>query len=146
MVTKLTDDNRVNVFIVDETVYERKRSKKVELLAKVYDHAKDIHTYGFRLLTLGWSDGNFQNEQEAQRQVKISSLKCDEKALGELYCLIAQELSDVTWSEALKMIMGILRSTLTDKSFLTEEEVAALLDAFIGALPKMFKSRLLKCA
>ena len=58
MVAKLTNDSRVNVFIVDDTVYERKRSKKVELLAKVYDHARDIHICGFRLLTLGWSDGN----------------------------------------------------------------------------------------
>ncbi|MGJ7046247.1 IS4 family transposase, partial [Thermoanaerobacterium thermosulfurigenes] len=28
------------------------------LLAKVYDHAKKTYKYGFRLLTLGWSDGN----------------------------------------------------------------------------------------
>jgi len=31
---------------------------KVKLLAKVYDHAKKSYKYGFRLLTLGWSDGN----------------------------------------------------------------------------------------
>ena len=32
--------------------------KKVELLAKAYDHAKHAYKYGFRLLTLGWSDGS----------------------------------------------------------------------------------------
>lgn len=58
MVTKLTDDKRVNVFIVDDTIYERKRSKEVELLTKVFDHSKHMYTSGFRLLTLGWSDGN----------------------------------------------------------------------------------------
>ncbi len=47
----ITDNN-------DDTIYERKRSRKVELLTKVYDHAKDTHTYDFRLLTLGWSDEN----------------------------------------------------------------------------------------
>ena len=31
---------------------------KVELLCKVYDHAKNTYKNGFRLLTLGWSDGN----------------------------------------------------------------------------------------
>jgi len=54
----LTSPERVNVFIVDDTLYERKRSKKVELLSHVYDHCQKIYTRGFRLLTLGWSDGN----------------------------------------------------------------------------------------
>lgn len=32
--------------------------KKVELLARVYDHAKHAYRFGFRMLTLGWSDGS----------------------------------------------------------------------------------------
>jgi len=43
---------------VDDTLYERKRSLKVELLSHVYDHCRNIFTLGFRLLTLGWCDGN----------------------------------------------------------------------------------------
>ncbi|GHT03605.1 hypothetical protein AGMMS50276_33540 [Synergistales bacterium] len=43
---------------MDDTPFERNRSKKVELLSKVYDHSKHIYMSGFRLLTLGWSDGN----------------------------------------------------------------------------------------
>ena len=31
---------------------------KVELLARLYDHAKKEFSYGFRMLTLCWSDGN----------------------------------------------------------------------------------------
>ena len=31
---------------------------KVELLAKVYDHTKHKYRFGFRMLTLGWSDGS----------------------------------------------------------------------------------------
>ena len=54
----LTAPGRINVFIVDDTLYERKRSSKVELLSRVYDHCKAAYTRGFRLLTLGWSDGN----------------------------------------------------------------------------------------
>ena len=53
----LTSENRRNAFIVDDSIYERKGSKKVELLAKVYDHASHRYTRGFRMLTLGWSDG-----------------------------------------------------------------------------------------
>lgn len=54
----LTDLGRVNVFIVDDTVYERAHSKKVELLSRVHDHTRNRFVKGFRLLTLGWSDGN----------------------------------------------------------------------------------------
>ena len=54
----LDSEERVNVLIIDDSMYERNRSKKVELLTKVYDHAKRAYKFGFRMLTLGWSDGN----------------------------------------------------------------------------------------
>ncbi|NMB34637.1 MAG: transposase, partial [Clostridium sp.] len=57
-ITELTDENRINVLILDDTQFERPGAKKVELLAKTYDHAKKAYKNGFRLLTLGWSDGN----------------------------------------------------------------------------------------
>lgn len=46
-----------NAFIVDDSIYERKGSKKAELLAKVCEHAGHRYTCGFPMLTLGWSDG-----------------------------------------------------------------------------------------
>ena len=54
----LDSAGRANVLIVDDSMFERNRSKKVELLAKVYDHAKHCYKFGFRMLTLGWSDGS----------------------------------------------------------------------------------------
>lgn len=54
----LNNKDRVNVLIIDDSMFERNRSKKVELLTKVYDHAKHAYRYGFRMLTLGWSDGS----------------------------------------------------------------------------------------
>ncbi len=56
-IAPLTSEERRNAFIVDDSIFERKGSKRVELLAKVYDHASHRHTRGFRMLTLGWSDG-----------------------------------------------------------------------------------------
>ena len=53
----LTDENRRSAFIVDDSIFERNRSKKVELLARVFDHAHHLYIRGFRMLTLGWSDG-----------------------------------------------------------------------------------------
>ena len=58
LIAEATSEERVNVFIVDDTVYSRGRSKKVELLSWVHDHVKRVSVRGFRLLTLGWSDGN----------------------------------------------------------------------------------------
>lgn len=57
-VIPLDSSDRANVLIIDDSMFERNRSKKVELLAKVYDHAKRCYKFGFRLLTLGWSDGS----------------------------------------------------------------------------------------
>lgn len=54
----LTDEKRINVLIFDDSMFERNRSKCVELLAKVYDHAHDKYIKGFRMLTMLWSDGN----------------------------------------------------------------------------------------
>jgi hypothetical protein len=39
-------------------MFECASSKRVELLSKVYDHAKKTYKHGFHLLTLGRSDGN----------------------------------------------------------------------------------------
>lgn len=54
----LDSEDRANVLIIDDSMFERNRSKKVELLAKVYDHAKHKYRFGFRMLTPGWSDGS----------------------------------------------------------------------------------------
>lgn len=54
----LDSEKRATVLIIDDSMYERNRSKKVELLAKVYDHAKHKYRFGFRMLTLGWLDGS----------------------------------------------------------------------------------------
>lgn len=54
----LDSKDRANVLIIDDSMFERNRSKKVELLAKVFDHAKHGYKFGFRMLTLGWSDGS----------------------------------------------------------------------------------------
>ncbi|WP_335871148.1 IS4 family transposase [Bacillus sp. 2205SS5-2] len=54
---KLTSSNRVSVFILDDSVYSRNRSKKVELLARIHDHVTHKFVKGFSMLTLGWSDG-----------------------------------------------------------------------------------------
>lgn len=57
VIDALTDHHRVNVFIVDDSPYNRSRSKKTEMLSTVFDHAAHKFYNGYHLLTLGWSDG-----------------------------------------------------------------------------------------
>lgn len=54
----LTGEERVSVFVVDDSMFERNRSKAVELLSRFKDHATGCYYKGFRMLTLGWSDGH----------------------------------------------------------------------------------------
>ncbi|MGE6897612.1 IS4 family transposase, partial [Priestia flexa] len=58
-VSKLTNHERIKVLIVDDSSYDKNRSKSVELLARCFDHASQKMRFykGFRMLTLGWSDG-----------------------------------------------------------------------------------------
>ena len=53
----LTSEQREKVLIIDDSTYDRSRSKVVELLAWVHDHNRKRSLKGFKLLTLGWSDG-----------------------------------------------------------------------------------------
>ena len=58
-VNDLTHQERTKVFILDDSTFDRNRSKKVELLARCFDHSSTRNGFykGFRMLTLGWSDG-----------------------------------------------------------------------------------------
>jgi hypothetical protein len=55
--SRLTSDTRKKVLIFDDSTYDRSRSKAVELLAWIFDHNSGTSLKGFKLLTLGWSDG-----------------------------------------------------------------------------------------
>jgi len=54
---RLTSDHRESVLIIDDSTYDRSRSKMVELLSRVRDHTTGRFVRGFRMLTLCWSDG-----------------------------------------------------------------------------------------
>lgn len=75
----LTDEKREKVLIFDDSTYDRSRSKVVELLAWVYDHNRGCSLKGFKLLTLGWSDGNSFLPLDF---VLCSSAKADKRLQG----------------------------------------------------------------
>ncbi|MBR3183693.1 MAG: transposase [Firmicutes bacterium] len=54
----LTGEDHTRVFIADDSLYGRRGYKKTELSAAVFDHVDMKTRRGFRMLTLGWSEGN----------------------------------------------------------------------------------------
>ena len=56
-IRELTGDDRQDVFIIDDSLFKRTGGKKTELCSRVFDHVSMKYKRGFRLLTLGWSDG-----------------------------------------------------------------------------------------
>lgn len=53
----LASDSREDCFVIDDTLYEQAGYKRTELAARVFDHVGMRFRKGFRLLTLGWTDG-----------------------------------------------------------------------------------------
>ncbi|MDO4621308.1 MAG: transposase [Lachnospiraceae bacterium] len=53
----LTDETRVKTFIIDDSLFNRSSCKKTELGSRVFDHTDHSYKKGYRMLTLGWSDG-----------------------------------------------------------------------------------------
>jgi hypothetical protein len=58
VVEPLTADDRVNAFIVDDSLFERTSCRKTELGSRVFDHVSMKYKKGYRLMTVGWTDGN----------------------------------------------------------------------------------------
>ena len=54
----LTSEDRKDVFIIDDSLFDRSSCKKTELGSKVFDHVDMSYKKGYRMLTLSWSDGN----------------------------------------------------------------------------------------
>lgn len=79
----LTKPTRFKALVLDDSVIGRKRSKKVELLAFIFDHVTGKKIKGFNLLTLGWTDAYsfvpvaFTMLSSANEKMRINELKDD---------------------------------------------------------------------
>lgn len=98
-VKKLTSADRVNVLIADDTTYCRDRSKNVELISRVMDNSTKKWGKGFKLLTLGWSDGNtfipigfnLNTSKEEKKQLQPINKSIDKRTNGYKFRMTALE-------------------------------------------------------
>lgn len=113
-VDNLTDRKRPKVLIFDDSSYDRNRSKKVELLAKCFDHASlKMRFYkGFRMLTLGWSDGytfmpiDFSLLSSKNAQINGISSAIDKRTSGYKRRLEALQSSPEVIADMLKRALA----------------------------------------
>lgn len=137
--SRLTHPDRVKVFILDDTVINRNRSKHVELLANLYDHAEHRFIKGFTMLTLGWSDGysfipaDFAMMSSASKANRVQEVSesIDKRTSGyKRRCEAIKKKTDV----AVQMISNALKQgiqadyVLMDTWFTHEPMIRAILD------------------
>jgi hypothetical protein len=70
----------------------------------------------------------------------------DMRSLGELFYLSVDELPDIQYMDALRLILARFAELIQKKTVLEENEVLKLLDAFIEELPSLWKNSLQICA
>jgi len=133
---------------------KRNRSKKVELLAKVYDHAKHAYKFGFRMLTLGWSDGStflpvssvlLSSENKKNRITEATAL--DKRTVGYKRRQLSMQKGTSAMLELLKQAKNIAipaKYVLYDSWFSSPSSIHAVKEigydviAMVKNTPKMF--------
>lgn len=153
-IVPLDSADRANVLIIDDSMFECNHSQKVELLAKVYDHAKHGYKFGFRMLTLGWSDGstflpvNSVLLSTENKKNRINEAKqVDKRTAGYKRRMLAVEKGTVAMLELLKSAKKAnipARCVLFDSWFSSPSSLHAVKEigydviAMVKKTPKMF--------
>lgn len=153
-ITPLDSKDRANVLIIDDSMFERNRSKKVELLTKVYDHAKHAFKFGFRMLTLGWSDGStflpvssvlLSSENKGNRINEASAM--DKRTVGHKRRQLSMQKGTSVMLELLKQAKNAAipaKYVLFDSWFSSPGSIHAVKEtgydviAMVKKTPKMF--------
>ena len=52
---------------------------------------------------------------------------------------ISDKMADITWLQALQMLLQLFRNTLSETAELTEEKINKLVDNFLDTLPSLLK-------
>ncbi|ATW24797.1 transposase [Candidatus Formimonas warabiya] len=109
LIDRLTEQNRQSVLIFDDSLFSRNRSKKVELLAKVFDHTSHKFCKGFRMLTLGWSDGNtfLPISFKLLSSTKDENVLCEAKSMDKR--TLAYKRRDQARQSTLDVMLTLLR-------------------------------------
>ena len=130
-----------SVRIIDDSTYDRSRSKVVELLAWVHDHNRNRSLKGLKLLTLGWSDGvsflplDFTLCSSAKANKRIQGIKkeLDKRCCGYKRRMEAMDKSTNHLEPMVKRVLarGIRADYLLMDSWFAFPSILAALGLFV---------------
>ena len=66
----------------------------------------------------------------------------DPRTLGELFTYFIDEIADVTFVQAFRLIMDLFSNMMTERFELSEEEISSMIDSFIVALTPSMQRQL----
>lgn len=115
VINRLTSEDRATVLIVDDSLYDRSRSKKVELLSRVFDHTTRKFVKGFKMLTIGWSDGttflpvafSLLSSRQEKKILCPADTKVDKRSAGYKKRIEATTKSTETLLKLLDSVKGL---------------------------------------
>jgi len=67
----------------------------------------------------------------------------DPKTIGQLFYLCCDEMEDIRFTQALMMVIDVLKSTLSNEPVLSEEKVQSIIDELFDNLPQFLRNSLL---
>lgn len=67
----------------------------------------------------------------------------DSKTIGQLFYLYCDEMEDIRFTQALIVVMGVLKSTLSNEPVLSEEKVQSIINELFDNLPSFLKKAIL---
>ena len=66
----------------------------------------------------------------------------DGRTMGDIFRGVEDELRDITWLEAFRLLTGCFLERVTEKLTLSDAELEKLTESFMSSLPDMLKNRL----
>ncbi len=134
-INPLTSEDRVSVLIADDSLYDRSRSKKVELLSRVFDHTTRKFVKGFKMLTIGWSDGttflpiafSLLSSRHEKKVLCSTDSKVDKRSAGYKKRAEATANSTETLTKLLDSVKGLpAKYLLFDSWFAFPKTIASV--------------------
>lgn len=135
----LTKPERVMCLVLDDSVIARERSKKVELLAYVFNHVIGKTVKGFNLLSLGWTDGysfipvgfNMMSSAKKSKRIVEANADIDKRSNGYKARAAAQKQKPEAAMELIRNALGAgikAGYVLMDTWFTNEPSIRSILD------------------
>ena len=150
----LTGEDRKDVFIIDDTLFSRTGYRKTDMVARVFDHTDMSYRKGFRLLTLGWSDGNsflpinfsLLSSHKKSNQLGVMDMKDGRTIAGKRRAMAVRKATDVM-IELLDAAMKAghqAKYVLFDTWFANPHQIVTIKDMGLNTIAMVKKSSKIK--